>query len=628
MPPSVAMPISDGEDRPHRREAREAAQRLAEVFVQADLGKPEGALRDRLPRFALAILRQRILPAIEVQPSAGFRVQVAMFGGTNTGKSTVLNLLLGRPAAGIDFRARFSQHPEAYLAGSAAREIFDAAPGRFVGYARHENEHPPRQTDADLREHGYRPALAIHDLNRLEPTSWAPPAGSDVVWWDAPDFSTEEAQHYLPAVFDALALADLVVMTVTSESYADHRGGQLLRWVAATGSRLLLVANKVDSADLRDDIAEKLSSSSGIPPATIREALISLPTAAAASEAERLEKLRQLDEVATLRQVVAKRTQPPRELRRQAERGGIQFLRQHLDACLAPLKAEAEIAAAWGREVQQAAQREILDRYRRDYLDSQEYGDFNLAMLRLLDLLELPVIGQFVSFTARLIRMPVQWAFQGVRSLFVDQADEKQKSPEEEVVLEAYEQWLRTIRGVAQARREQADTVDERKAWDEITRRLNSQALLDEMEDDLAQAYVKHRERMAELIDERADAVWESIQDRPALRHTLQGSKFLLDAAATLGAVLANGLDPYDLLIAPLVAPIMRYLLEMVGEQYMEQQKELLKDEQLAALSEVIEQSLLRKTRGLYTATVSDEQLAAAHAHLETLAAAVESNAK
>src|SRR4051812_46062610 len=85
----------------------------------------DAAIRVPLIRYALALLRMRVRPALEPGWLEDDPVHVAMFGGTNSGKSTVLNVLLGRAAAGMSFRARFSQHPVAFRPASMGNPFLD-----------------------------------------------------------------------------------------------------------------------------------------------------------------------------------------------------------------------------------------------------------------------------------------------------------------------------------------------------------------------------------------------------------------------------------------------------------------------------------------------------------------------
>src|SRR5436190_485168 len=88
----------------------ELAQRIEEREPASQDGHPE----EPLIRFAIALMRQRVAPALQDGWLQNEPVHTAMLGATNSGKSTVLNVLLGAPAAGMHYQARFSQHPEAF----------------------------------------------------------------------------------------------------------------------------------------------------------------------------------------------------------------------------------------------------------------------------------------------------------------------------------------------------------------------------------------------------------------------------------------------------------------------------------------------------------------------------------
>ena len=173
----------------------ERALRLESTHV----GAREDTIQEPMTRYIIAQLRLRIRPALMPGWPAHDPVHVALFGGTNSGKSTVLNLLVGRAAAGMHVMARFSQYPEAYRPGVLGDRWLTDAPSRFREYQCYRDRHPPRQSDDDLAQHGYRPAFAFLDLDHLETPVLAQPAAT-AVFWDAPDFSTEGAQTYLSAI--------------------------------------------------------------------------------------------------------------------------------------------------------------------------------------------------------------------------------------------------------------------------------------------------------------------------------------------------------------------------------------------------------------------------------------------
>ena len=70
---------------------------------------PDDSIRAPILWYSLAQLRMRVRPALERAAIGVDPVHVALFGGTNTGKSTVLNVLLGR--ASSDEEIAFLREP-------------------------------------------------------------------------------------------------------------------------------------------------------------------------------------------------------------------------------------------------------------------------------------------------------------------------------------------------------------------------------------------------------------------------------------------------------------------------------------------------------------------------------------
>jgi len=617
MSPGITPPLD------LRSAAAEAARRCA-VLVrrswQLEKERGEGFEAGSAPvvRFALALLEQRLMAVLTPPWPHGDPPHVAVFGGTNSGKSTLLNVLLGRPAAGMSFRARFSQHPEAHAAPQLGVSFLELFPSRFAGYARYHNQLPPRQTDDDLRQHGYRPAIALHTLATDAGPGVVAPAAAGAVYWDAPDFSTEEAQAYMPAVLDAIGMADLVLLAVTKENYADHRGAVLRAMVAESGVALRIIANKLeDGSRLIDDIRGKLGAATDhapIPPIDI------LPHVAGDNELTRLQLLLANPAGAQLRQVVAEEVSQPLALKRRAAIGAADYLIRHRHEILAPLESDARLAAEWHRLVDRGAERDLFQRYRSDYLDSQEYADFNLTVVQLLDLLELPLLGGLISGTALIIRTPFLWAMGGLRSLLGGGNPEVPRPPEEEVVFAAYQRWLETLKDEVQQRLQASGAP----AWAGVLRQLDSVKFLSKLEDQLAKSFLHYRERMKELIAARARVLWAYVEERPTLRITLQTVKAGVDVSATVAVIKTLGLDVTDWIVASLAAPTLRLFLEALGETFMEQQKEALKQEQLAALRAIFETEMLVPFRELMKPEFAAADLRRFDADLAEIRRAVE----
>ena len=252
----------------------------------------------------------------------------------------------------------------------------DDFPSRFTGYHRSRDENPPHQSDESLRRDGYIPALAARDPDRLHAEPLSPPAAPARPLGRA-DFSTEQAWTYLRAVLDVAALADVVVMTVTDESYADNRGNALLRMLGESGVAIHVAANKLwESPTLLDDITKTLGTIG-----QSRAPIHRLPHVPGANPDERLRSLLASQEAAAFRAAIA-RGGAGLELKRCGLRGAVGLLERHLEDVLRPLAVEADVAARWAATVERITRDHLLEPYRRDYLEGVRYAEFNRAWCR------------------------------------------------------------------------------------------------------------------------------------------------------------------------------------------------------------------------------------------------------
>lgn len=587
--------------------------------------RPVGDDTVRVPvlRYALAQVRQRVCPALAAGSLDADPVHVVMFGGTNSGKSTVLNILLGRPAAGMSYRARFSQHPEAYRVATLGDRFLDDFPTRFPGYQRYTDCHPPRRSDAELRSKGYQYTLAVNAIESFDNQALAEPASRAAVFWDIPDFSTEEAMLYMDAVLDTIALADLLVMTVTKENYADHRGQLLRGLVCSSGVPLRVVANKLeDDSRLLADIQLKLADTDDPTCRVEADHLHPLPHVKDSDEVGRLKLLLAERESDTLRRAVAADIARGVALKKRALRGAIQFLDRRLDDLLAPLEAEVSVTEYWHDIVERTTRREFYDRYRRDYLEGEKYVDFNQTLVKLLDLLEVPGIGPIISAISKGLRSVstaiVSTAATALRSFFRVKPAPEIRAPERDVVVACFEHWLETLKNEAQV---QADR-GRHAAWGRIALQLGSYDFIMNFTKELGAAYIAYRERMDEITDQRARALYEIIRGNPKLLHSLRGLKLALDAGTTTLIVASHGLNWTDAVIAPLVIPVQRLLLEYGVEKYMDVQKARLKEDQFAALTEMTETHMVTPVRRLFVSAVSPEEMEAARRDFDMVKAA------
>jgi hypothetical protein len=536
---------------------------------------------------------------------------VALFGGTNSGKSTVLNLLVGRAAAGMHATARFTQHPEAYHTAALGDRWLTGAPSRFADYHCYRDRHAPRQSDDDLAHHGYRPAFAILDLDCLETSVLAQPAAV-AVFWDAPDFSTEAAQTYLSAVLDVVALADLVIMTMTDESYADDRAAALLRMVQDSGVPLHVVANKLaNGSELLQDIQVTLAP-------YWHGKVLNLPLVKGFTPEERLKSLMATAEAQTLCQTIAREVALGAELKRRVLAGAVEFLQRQFGAVLRPLVAEVDMATAWEHMVQRITQHEILDRYEHEYLDGEHYGEFNETLVRLMDQLEIPGVGPLLRLLSTAVRVPFRLASGALRALWGRARAQPTRSPEHEVLDRLIQHWLSVLRSEAQL----LASSSSHPAWGDLARRLDSLDFSRHLAQTFEGAYSVYRQRLSEEIQRRVQEIYQALAQRPWILNILRGTNLIVDTTSIALVIKSGGLNWSDAVFGPLVAGLRHALLEAGLDKYLQTQQSLLKRKQFEVIQTAVEQHLARPMRDLFKGAACAEELEAARRDLTQLSQA------
>jgi hypothetical protein len=582
----------------------------------ADTSARTGTLAAPIIEFSRALLQMKVRPALAPRWRDLDPVHVVMFGGTNSGKSTVMNLLLGRAGAAMNATARFSQHPVAFVRSAGPDLPFlDSFPSRFRDYQRFIDRPPTRQSDVDLRSNGYKPALSVISDGAATEPSIAPPAVGAGVLWDAPDFSTEEARFYLRAVLDAVALADVVVLCVTGESYANDLVARLARMVAGTGVALHVAANKLDAQlEPLGDIVSKLRQGDGTTPLPIdADAVHPLRIVDGTDVADRFRKLIATPEAAKLRSAVAADASHGESLKRETLAGAVRFLAEHFDRAIQPLADEVSIGSLWADLVQSQARTVLSDRYRTDYVNSARYSEFNQTLLRVLEQLDVPYVGQVVRGARAVVRKPMKWALDFVRGKLLQRKPEL--PPEEDVLGELIKQWFTRLRGEVQ--RLAAGTRN--TVWYELDRKLADADVRSALLDKFADGYLKYRDELDEQEKQRAAEMYDAIDKRPILKNALRTGNLGLDALAVVFTVKSFGLDWSDAVLGPALLMVRQTIVDTLGEQFLAAQRTQLMNWQAAHVDELIQTSLVNPVRELISTRARRDELDQARKDFETV---------
>ncbi|MEO1899244.1 MAG: GTPase, partial [Methylococcales bacterium] len=172
-----------------------------------------------------AFIRKGLL--LETHPETP--LQIAILGPTQTGKSTVANLILNSNSAGISPLAGYTVHPQGFCHQSTADQCvgLQGFYGRFQQLQQSELT-PDRYDCYSLTEN--------HTHSVVLP---------DCVFWDTPDFDSIDSTDYREGVIRTIALADIVVLVVSKEKYADQSVWEMMSTIESFHQPTLICVNKL-----------------------------------------------------------------------------------------------------------------------------------------------------------------------------------------------------------------------------------------------------------------------------------------------------------------------------------------------------------------------------------------------
>ncbi len=488
-------------------------------------------------------------------------LQFAVLGPTQTGKSTVVNLLLARDAARVSPLAGYTVHPQGFWL---------ARPGEDEGWIDRLFPGPPaaRRCGQDELD---RERLDCFSLQAIEGRGEALAALPPCVIWDTPDFDSLSAHSYQRNVLETAALADAWLVVISKEKYSDLSVWRILALLSPLGRPLILCLNKItpDAAEvieqsLRRRLEERTPNWRDVP--VVRVAYVAHPAEIAAGAlAGPAGELRDRAAAALSRAAAGR-----------SAGGVVRLLEEHWSEWTLPLRMEHAALAEWSGRVE-AALAESLQVYRRDYLDHpQRYDSFRRATAELLQLLELPGLAGTLGSVRQIVTWPARQLLAAGRSLMTPRNEQSHLTSEQSVLRDVIDELLTSLQRDA-ARK--ADRSDAAAVWRAIAARLEQDRPA--LEARFTQAAEEHHQRMQREIHEAAGRLFEKLRERPALLGTLRAARVTADAASILLAIKTGGAHVNDLLFAPAMFGLTSMLTEGALGGYMRHVADDLKKRQL-----------------------------------------------
>jgi hypothetical protein len=511
-------------------------------------------------RFAAALVRNCIGPFLDGQ--AAVPLHIGVVGGAGAGKSTVANMLSGAVMAEANPQAGFTRHPIAYT------NINDGAAwpshNGFLGPLQKLSRPSPSSVDAD-----------VYQVRRVPGQAGVFTLLENFVVWDCPDMTTWAAAGYVPRLLEIAGLADVVVYVASDERYNDEVPTQFLHLLLQAGKAVVVCLVKMKEADAPAFLAhfqkEVLGRLAG---GTI--ACITIPQLTAVQLADPVRqagkyRIPLLNQVAVL-------GNPAADARRRTVRAATQYLLANQEQLLSVARNDLAALSAW-RGLVHEGQIEFDGRYQREYLMSERFYRFDEALVRLLDLLELPGIGKILSGALYVVRTP----YRLLKNLFnkAVRRAETLGPPERPVLDLAWNGWIDFLRKEAVRR------ANTHPVWTHINLGFNS-GLGELARQRYEQGFQSFQLAMADEVERTARAIYEDLQKNPMALNVLRGTKFTLEVAAITGAVLHAGITPWDLVWVPLSAAITQQIVELLGKSYVEAQREQARLRQMTMMTQYV----------------------------------------
>lgn len=495
---------------------------------------------------------------------------LAVAGPTQTGKSTVVNILAGGEYVQTSPLAAHTQRACVLAVGGAG-------------------------------EGGRLPTLHLGDRS-LVPQPVDSDAPSCLIW-DTPDFDSNAAAVYRQEVARVCALADLLLVVVSREKYADQSVWRILEITAPLETTTILCLNKCGGDADTDVIVQAIERRLAENPAVGSHIPVRTLPRLGADFAASLES----DAVASFRRDVLGRLERRPAPDRRA--GLARLIRAGWDAWVEPVEQELACRREWS-ELLEAQTRAFLARYRSEYIDHSKHHDVaQKAIIGLLELLEIPALAGPISRTRRALT----WPFRRLAAA-VGKRAEAPVDKEVEVLDAAIEHYLLTLRGEATARRH--------PWWRAM------EVELARLEPELKQAFQasveQYREEFQPRIDDLSRQLYARLQRNPATLNALRATRVGADAGGIVIAIKTGTLGLYDALFAPAVVSLTSYLTESVVGQYLKSVIAGLKREQYEKVSAIIHDAVERRLESLQPRApelfgISAGELAQARRGLEEL---------
>ena len=484
-------------------------------------------------------------------------LQIAIAGPTQVGKSSLVNVLLNSSVAGVSPLAGYTVHPQGFCHGVSLIDC-NGLQHYFGRFQQLQQAHIPRDR---------------HDCYSLTETASDSPYLPRGVLWDTPDFDSIDSATYREGVIRAIALADMIILVVSKEKYADQSVWDIMSALEALHQPTVICLNKLSDGSealLIQSLKEKwqLARKDEFPEVVplYYQKQTGLPVWPATQQALLSRLVNKVD--------LKKHARFEQEL-----------LQKHWQTWLEPVIAEHQALNDWHGLVDVAI-KQALDNYQRDYLNHpRDYETFQHTLAELLTLLEIPGLAGILTGARKVLTWPVRQMMKlGRKRLHI--AD----SSQEIVLLNQLAEHL--LIQLADRLMDNAEQGHQRLRWKEFSSLLRSQRqaiLLD-----FGMAAKNYHVSFQQDVEDTAQRLYHKLQEQPMVLNGLRAARVTTDAAAIALTLQMGGIGVHDLIFAPAMLTVTSLLTESAIGGYMHKMEQELKQHQ----SNTVKQALFVENIG------------------------------
>lgn len=471
-------------------------------------------------------------------------LHIAVVGPTQAGKSSLTNILLNNPiAAGISPLAGYTQHSQGFCHGLSKQDCSDLQ--RYFGRF--------QQVDSEQLSNTRHDCYSLTES--LTYSELLPPC----VFWDTPDFDSIDSATYREGLLRTLALADILVLVVSKEKYADQTVWDLMGLLQDLHQPTLICLNKLTDGSeqlLINSLKNKWQTYRTDPLPDIvplhYQKNTGLPLWPEKSQ--------------SLLKKLSKQIQHQKQARYEQA-----LVQKYWQSWLHPVLAEHQAMADWQKIVSELID-EALTQYRRDYLNHpQHYETFQQALAELMVLLELPGLAGFLNGARKVLTWPVRQLMKlGKKRLhLVDTSQE---------ILILGQIAEHTLIQLADRVIEQSDQNRNSDWWKACNSQLRQQRPL--MMQNFNRAAKDYHLNFQHEVENAAEHLYSKLQEQPLLLNSLRATRISADAAAIAITLHTGGIGLHDLLIAPAMLAVSSLLTESAIGNHLRRIQQTLKREQ------------------------------------------------